>query len=190
MRAYKIAIAIIWLLLYINLLLNSELRKFMISNALNYPSLAPWLIILGQVVFSLVLLPCSIFTILSGMLWGFELGVAYSLIGTVLSSCMTFFVGRHLQNNWLCKKNQGALGRIFLLIDKYHWKASFIAYVNPLFPGSSLGFVFGASALKFRFFILGAILGTLPLQLILVFSGSIGEYLSIWMDTWLKWINQ
>jgi len=183
MRAYRIAITAIWLLLYLHLLLNSELRNSIISNALVYPSLAPWLIIFGQVVFSLFFLPCSFFTIVSGMVWGFELGAAYSLIGTLLSSCVTFYVGRHIQNNWFHKKTQGVLEGIFLLIEKYHWKASFLAYVNPLFPGSSLGYVFGASSLKFRFFILGAILGTLPLQLFLVFSGSIGEYLYIWKNS-------
>jgi uncharacterized membrane protein YdjX (TVP38/TMEM64 family) len=45
-----------------------------------------------------------------------------------------------------------AFYKIFDLILKYGWKSSFIAHINPLLPGSSIGFIFGASSLNFRSF--------------------------------------
>ena len=183
MKYYKIFFAIFWAFVYFNLLLNRNLREFIVFIALANPSLSPILIIIGQVIFSIFILPCSIFSLLSGMVWGFELGTIYSLMGTLISSSVTFFIGRYLHNNWFYKKNNILIKKIFVLIDKYNWKSSFIAYSNPLFPGSSLGLVFGASSLRFRPFILGAFLGTLPLLMLFVLSGSAIDNFYYWIKS-------
>ena len=173
MKYYQIFFAIFWVFIYCNLLFYQGLREFIILTSLANSSLTPILIIIGQVIFSILILPCSIFSLLSGMIWGFELGTIYSLMGTLISSSVTFLIGIYLHSNWLYKKNNVAIKKIFALINKYNWKAAFIAYLNPVFPGSSLGFLFGASSLRFRFFILGATLGTLPFLMLLVLSGSV-----------------
>lgn len=46
-----------------------------------------------------------------------------------------------------------------------------VAHANPIFPGSSLGYIFGLSDVTFSSFVVGAIMGTLPLQLVLVGIG-------------------
>jgi len=176
MNIIKVIITIFWFFIYINIFLNTSLRNLLISTAMSFPSLSPWLLVLGQIVFSLLLLPCSIFTIIFGMAWGFKYGVVYSVIGSILSSCITFYLGKYIINHDFFKRNKKLFDKISKHILNYGWKSSFIAHINPLFPGSSIGFIFGASSLNFRSFILGAVLGTLPLQVILVFSGTIGDY--------------
>jgi len=183
MKYYKIFFAIFWAFIYFNLLFNRDLRGFIVFMSLANPSLSPILIIIGQVIFSIFILPCSIFSLLSGLVWGFELGTIYSLMGTIISSSVTFFIGRYLHSNWLYKNKNVVIQKIFELIDKYNWKSSFIAYLNPLFPGSSLGLVFGASSLRFRSFILGAILGTLPFLMLLVLSGSAIDNFYYWIKS-------
>ena len=64
------------------------------------------------------------------------------------------------------------------LIYKFGWKSSFIAHCNPLFPGSSLGYIFGASNITFFSFVIGASLGTIPLQIIGVVIGNNLFYLN------------
>ena len=48
-----------------------------------------------------------------------------------------------------------------------------IAHANPVLPGSSLGYMFGASVISLESFVFGVAMGTLPLQLIAV---AIGHY--------------
>ena len=183
MKYHKLFFSIFWVFVYFNLLLNRNLREFIVFIALANPSLSPILIIIGQVIFSIFILPCSIFSLLSGMVWGFELGTIYSLMGTLISSSVTFYIGRYLHGNWFYNNKSIVIKKIFVLIDKYNWKSSFIAYLNPLFPGSSLGIVFGASSLSFRSFIFGALMGTLPFLMLLVLSGSSIDNLYYWIKS-------
>jgi phospholipase D1/2 len=181
MKISRLLFVIIWASIYLNLLFNYRLRTHIIELFLFDHFLSPLLVISGQVIFSFFVLPCSIFTLLSGMIWGFKVGLLYSIAGTIISACLTFIAGRYLNNRLLYKKSFGNLEKIFTVIDKYNWKASFLVYINPLFPSSSLGFVFGASSIKFRYFILGAFLGTLPLQLLMVYFASAGDsFFSLW----------
>ena len=46
-----------------------------------------------------------------------------------------------------------------------------IAHANPLFPGSSLGYIFGLSKVGYGNFLFGLIIGTLPLQILAVSFG-------------------
>lgn len=190
MKLSRILFVIIWASIYLNLLFNSTVRAYIIELFLIDHFLSPLIVISGQVMFSFLVLPTSIFTLLSGMIWGFEDGLVYSIAGTIISSCLTFVTGRYVKNNGLYITNLGNTGKIFAMIDKYNWKASFLVYINPLFPSSSLGFVFGASSIKFKYFIFGVFLGTLPLQFLLVFLGSIGDFFfSVWTYC-THWISQ
>jgi uncharacterized membrane protein YdjX (TVP38/TMEM64 family) len=46
-----------------------------------------------------------------------------------------------------------------------------IAHANPVLPGSSLGYMFGASVISLESFVFGVVMGTLPLQIIAVAIG-------------------
>jgi uncharacterized membrane protein YdjX (TVP38/TMEM64 family) len=60
-----------------------------------------------------------------------------------------------------------------------------IAHANPVFPGSSLGYVFGMSEVPVWSYIFGALLGTLPLQLMMVGVGDLtGKLLSGSASLW------
>ena len=95
------------------------------------------------------------------------------MLSTIISSIFTFFLGRYLIAKII--KDQDIFNfwkKITNIINRYNWKASIIAHINPLFPGSSLGYLFGASKISFKSFLVGCFIGTIPLQLIAVFLGS------------------
>ena len=48
----------------------------------------------------------------------------------------------------------------------------FLSYMNPLFPGSSLGYIFGITKINKLNFIIFSFLGMIPLNFILVYFGN------------------
>lgn len=171
-RLAKLAFALIWLALFFELVFDSSVRQAMLSYCVEHPTLAPLALILTQLLLASFALPCSPLTVLAGVLWGFEIGILYATSATILSSLWTFFLGRYaFRNRFKEKMRLSWWPKIFGLVSRYKWKASMIAHANPVFPGSSLGYVFGMSDISALSFFFGAFMGTLPLQLIMVGLG-------------------
>lgn len=185
-RAAKLAFAGIWLALFFALVFDASLRQEMLSYCLRHPVLAPFILILAQLLLASFALPCSPLTILAGVLWGLEIGILYSTSATMLSSLWTFFLGRFVLRKRFEKTMQLSWWpKIFGLVSRHKWKASMIAHANPVFPGSSLGYVFGMSDVPVWSYLFGALLGTLPLQLMMVGMGDLtGRILSDSANLW------
>ncbi|MDC1026660.1 VTT domain-containing protein [Candidatus Thioglobus sp.] len=125
-----------------------------------------------QIVLASFILPCSVIAVLAGILWGVEIGIVYSLLATICASSWTFVVGRFLIKDWNSSINIFSWSAsVVNLINSHNWKASMIAHANPLFPGSSLGYIFGLSKVGYGNFLFGLIIGTLPLQILVVTFG-------------------
>lgn len=173
-RAVKLAFAGIWLGLFLGLIFDAGIRQEMLAFCLRHPALAPFILILTQLLLASFALPCSPLTILAGVLWGLEIGILYSTSATMLSSLWTFFLGRFVLRKRFEKTMQLSWWpKIFGLVSRHKWKASMIAHANPVFPGSSLGYVFGMSDVTVWPYTFGALLGTLPLQLMMVGMGDL-----------------
>lgn len=183
----KIVFAGIWLTLFAVLIFDAGIRQEMLSYCLRHPALAPLILVLAQLLLASLALPCSPLTVLAGILWGLEIGILYSTCATMLSSLWTFFLGRFVLRKRFYKSVQLSWWpKIFALVARFKWKASMIAHANPVFPGSSLGYVFGMSDVKVRAYMFGALLGTLPLQIIMVGMGDLtGRVLSGGVNLWI-----
>jgi uncharacterized membrane protein YdjX (TVP38/TMEM64 family) len=181
-RIVKAVFLLAWSALFVFLAVNSTLRDLLLEFCETRPVLAPVLLVLVQLVLSALVLPCSPVTVLAGLLWSFGWGLLYSTIATLVASLGTFLIAR----NFVAVKFAGLyesrmLEKIHELINRHSWRASMLAHVNPVLPGSSLGYLFGASAIGVGPYMRGAILGTLPLQLINVglghsFGASLGGF--------------
>ncbi len=173
-KAGKVVFGLLWVTLFYELLFNPALRETLLAFCKQHTQFAPLVLVAAQLLLASFALPCSPLSVLAGILWGLYLGIVYSTLATIASSVWTFFLGRRfLREGMRGKEPAGWWLTVSRLIERYRWKASMLAHANPVFPGSSLGYVFGASGLEFRSFLLGAILGTLPLQLLTVALGSV-----------------
>lgn len=170
---------ILWGIICYEILFNASLHKWMFLFLKLHPAITPFILIVTQLFLASFMLPCSPLAVFAGMFWGIKLGLIYSTLATIISSIWCFFLSRYLHKNWF--KKETSLSLILKaqeLIKKYNWKASAIAHMNPIFPGSSLGYFFGSSDIKLFYYSLGAILGSIPLQVIMVGLGHI-TYLSL-----------
>ena len=172
-KILKILILLSWVVLFFFLITDTKLKLTLINFQINNIYLAPLIFIFLQMLLSSLVLPCSPITIMAGLIWGLKFGLIISIISTILSSICTFYLGKFFLKKIVKDKNYfGIWNKIQILIENYDWKSSFIAHLNPIFPGSSLGYIFGVSKLTFISFIFGATLGTIPLQILGVMIGN------------------
>jgi uncharacterized membrane protein YdjX (TVP38/TMEM64 family) len=184
----KIVFLCVWLFLFLELITNQNIKNHLLNYCAIHPYSSALILIVLQMTLASFALPCSPLSVTAGTLWNWQLGFLFSTTATLAASIWTFFLGRHVLKNWFIGQ-QNQLGfNISQLIEKYDWKASMLAHANPLFPGSTLGYAFGASMIPFKSFLIGVALGTLPLQTIMITLGSklkitnlftIGNFLAI-----------
>ena len=71
-----------WIIIFVSLLMSNNLRNFAIEFCRTNPVYAPMILIITQLFFGLLILPCSPLSAVAGVLWGFELGFIYSIIAS------------------------------------------------------------------------------------------------------------
>lgn len=178
-----IAIISVWLLAFYVVLLDQDLRNELHAFLSHHPRVAPLALVGCQILLASFVLPCSPLTVFAGLLWGFHMGIVYSIVATVAGSIWTFALGRWVLKEWLLPSmTHDVYLRINRLITRYTWRASALAHANPAFPGSSLGYAFGMTNVSLLSYASGAVIGVLPLQLLLVGLGHVlGQSLAISM---------
>lgn len=133
---------------------------------------APAVFVLIHVMFAIFFIPCSPLTILAGVLWGPLHGLAYSMAGALGGSCFTFLAGRYLARRYVRSHiNKAAISWVLGKADKFGWKIVAFTQINPIFPASTLGYLYGLTRLSFRTYFLVTLLSMLPLQIAFVSAG-------------------
>lgn len=129
--------------------------------------------ILVHIIFAIFCVPCSPLTILAGTLWG-PLGVFIGLCGSIASSSSTFFISRYVLHSFFEKKFKDTTIYIWLIknIDKNSMKLIAFTQMNPIFPSSTLGYIYGLSSIHFRNYILYTCIFSMPLVLSLGLFGT------------------
>lgn len=160
-----------WLLLLAAWFLNPGLRDGVLAVAETHPLAAPAILTLAQVACAVLALPSSFITVAFGVFWGIPLGLLLATASTLLASITTFWLARWLR--WGDSRLAAERGWLLQRIEVYGWRASAIAHLNPLLPGSTLSYVFGTSRIGVVPFLAGAVLGTLPLQFAFIALGAL-----------------
>ena len=124
-------------------------------------------ILVIQILSAIIIFPCGYLPVLCGALLGFKLGFLVALLATTLSVSVTFFIGYYFsKKNYFnkIKKNKiftKILGDKKIQIDS-SFKNMFIFFINPLLPGSSMGYLFGFSKASKLDFIYKSIVLSIP----------------------------
>lgn len=140
--------------------------------------LGPWgpvLFILVVTLSMLVLLPGMIFTLGGGFLFGLVNGLLYVLAGTALGASIAFFSGRYLCKSWVNALliKHPRTHRFVDIIEAEGMRFIMLTRMVPFFPFKFSNYVFGASNISYRQFIIGTCVGIIPISLTNVYAGSL-----------------
>lgn len=126
-----------------------------------------------HVAFAMLFLPCSPLTAAAGLIWGLWPGLLISVSAALLSAAVTFGIGRRgrrlrmgaAQTRLRMPKR---LATAVAVLTGAGWRSVVLFQGTPLIPGSSLGYVFGFTAIGFGEFMLASLVGMLPMQIVIV----------------------
>ncbi len=153
---------------------HNVLLWFEKGNIEKFGVLAPIVFILVYIALIVSLVPSAPLNILSGAVFGSFFGTLYSLVAVVLGGAVSFLIARTLGESLVSKfiENESEfLHKYNRKISEDGWEVVLLFRIIPFFPISGLNYLFGLSKMKFRSYLLGSIVGTIPGIFILSFFG-------------------
>jgi uncharacterized membrane protein YdjX (TVP38/TMEM64 family) len=136
--------------------------------------LAPLAFILIYNFATVLLIPGSVLTLGSGILFGPVWGAIYVVIAATLGATLAFWIGRNFARGWVSR--QIAKYPKFAAIDRAVAQEGFkivaLTRLSPLFPFNLLNYAFGITQVSLRDYVFGSI-GMIPGTVLYVYLGSL-----------------
>jgi uncharacterized membrane protein YdjX (TVP38/TMEM64 family) len=123
---------------------------------------APFVILGGYIVGSLVLVPVTAMILATAFTFGPILGFGYSLSGCLLGAVVTYICGRLVGRDTVGKLAGSRVNRLSRRLAKHGLSTVATVRLLPIAPFTIVNLVAGASHIRFRDFIFGTILGMAP----------------------------
>ena len=142
-------------------------------------SLAPFIFVLFYIVSTILCLPGSVLTLLSGLIFGVWLGTILVFIGANIGVMCTFFITRYFGRKTAEKILRGKLLNLREKISDHGFNVVFWIRLIPVFPYNVLNYTFGLTQVKTKDYILGNFLGMLPGTFVYVSFGNAASHFSL-----------
>ncbi len=123
---------------------------------------SPLLVPLAYVVFGLVSFPVTLMIMATIIVYGPWWGGWYALLGTTLSAMVMFLLGHLLGKNIVSQFSGSLVNRINQQLSNSGLMAVITFRIIPVAPFSLINLVAGVSAISFRDFCLGTLIGIIP----------------------------
>jgi uncharacterized membrane protein YdjX (TVP38/TMEM64 family) len=149
-----------------------------LQNALiqvnNWGVWAPIGFILLYNIATVLLIPGSILTLGSGVLFGIGWGSFYVFIAATLGATLAFLIGRYFARDWVNAKVQKMpkFQTIDQAIAREGLKIVFLLRLSPLFPFNLLNYALGITQVSLKDYVIGS-LGMIPGTILYVYIGSL-----------------
>lgn len=139
------------------------------------PGAAQLLFVATYVVAAVCLLPCLPLTLAAGAIFGVVKGTVLVSIGSTLGATAAFFVGRTVARRWVARKVE-AWPRLHALdraVEHHGLWVVLLTRLSPAFPFFLVNYAFGVTRLRPAAYIVGSLVGMLPLTIAYVYAGSL-----------------
>ena len=150
----------------------------LLQNALTWVeslgSIAPIAFIVLYNVATVLLIPGSVLTLGSGILFGLFWGSVYVFFAATLGATLAFWLGRNVARDWVSEKISAypKFAAIDKAVAKEGFKIVFLTRLSPLFPFNLLNYAFGITQVSLKDYVLGSV-GMIPGTILYVYIGSL-----------------
>ena len=150
----------------------------LLQNALTWVdslgSIAPIAFIVLYNVATVLLIPGSVLTLGSGVLFGLFWGSLYVFFAATLGATLAFWLGRNVARDWVSKKISAypKFAAIDKAVAKEGFKIVFLTRLSPLFPFNLLNYAFGITQVSLKDYVMGSV-GMIPGTILYVYIGSL-----------------
>lgn len=135
---------------------------------------APIIYIVLYTVATLLILPSTALNLTSGAIFGPWLGTLWTTVAAVIAAVVAFAFTRTVGREFVARKLAGRLAAIDAEMIQGGLFYMFAVRLQPIIPYGLVNFAAGLTSVRFRDYLLGTILGTVPGVLPFVMLGSYG----------------
>ncbi len=154
------------------------LLQHLLQNALTWVeslgAIAPIAFIVIYNVATVLLIPGSVLTLGSGVLFGLWWGSLVVFVAATLGATLAFWIGRNVAREWVSGKMSAypKFEAIDKAVAKEGFKIVFLTRLSPLFPFNLLNYAFGITQVSLKDYVLGSV-GMIPGTILYVYIGSL-----------------
>jgi uncharacterized membrane protein YdjX (TVP38/TMEM64 family) len=137
-------------------------------------ALAPLAFIAIYNVATVLLIPGSVLTLGSGILFGLGWGTLYVVVAATLGATIAFWIGRNFARGWVSRQLEKypEFEAIDRAVAGQGFKIVALVRLSPLFPFNLLNYAFGITQVSLRDYVLGSV-GMIPGTILYVYLGSL-----------------
>lgn len=132
---------------------------------------APFIFVLLCIGRSFALLPCGLFSVLGGMLFGPALGTAVVLFGFTIGSVITFYMARYLGSQWTERIMGERFKKVDKLVSKNGFYSVFLMRAVPILPFDVVSCIAGMSKVRLAEYVPATFIGSIPGVFVYVYFG-------------------
>lgn len=123
---------------------------------------------------TVLLIPGSVLTLGSGVLFGLGWGTLYVILAATLGATIAFWIGRNFARDWVSTKIAGypKFAAIDRAVAQQGFKIVLLTRLSPLLPFNILNYAFGVTQVSLKDYVMGSI-GMLPGTILYVYIGSL-----------------
>ena len=153
----------------------SGLLKESLESIKNLGPWAPLIFIALYVATTVLLIPGSILTLGSGVLFGVFWGTFYVSIASTIGAMAAFALGRGFARDWISRKikSNSSFNAVSQAAAREGWKIVVLTRLSPIFPFNLLNYAFGLTDVSFRDYVFASWIGMLPGTILYVYIGSL-----------------
>lgn len=136
---------------------------------------APLLYVAIYVLATLLILPSTALNLLGGAVFGLLWGLLWTTVGALVAAAIAFALARTIGRRWAAARLPSGLQDLDAAIEQNALAYMFAIRLLPLFPYGLVNMAAGLTAMRFRDYWLGTLLGTVPGVAPFVWLGSSGR---------------
>ena len=145
-----------------------------ITELLAGSPLAPIGFIALHVVASLFFVPRTVLAVAAGLVFGGWWGPVWAALGCLAGAVAGFLVARYLYSGFVRRADPVRLRALLARADKGGWRMVATVRLLPLIPHSLTNYAFGLTRVGFGAYMIGSLLGQLPLTIAYADLGAAG----------------
>ena len=147
----------------------ARLQELIAGNAY-----APLIFIAIHVAASLLFVPRTPLSIAAGLLFGLWWGTLWAALGAMAGSLAGFALARYVNAGWIRPERIPKLGELLARVERGGWRAVALIRLVPIMPHTPVNYAFGLSRLSLGSYMLGSLIGQLPITVFCVDIGAAG----------------
>ncbi len=147
---------------------------------------APLIFLAIHVAASLLFVPRTPLSIAAGLLFGFWWGTLWAVLGAMTGSLAGFALARYVNAGWIGPERLPKLGELLARVERGGWRAVALIRLVPIMPHTPVNYAFGLSRISLGNYLLGSLIGQLPITVFCVDVGAAGGQVLTGSMNWVE----